>query len=151
MENPITPFDLNVRCQIYRFFAERYRAPSYQEIAGLMQAKESGVREAFHQLHRQHMIFLENGSDLIRMANPFSAIPTRFRVRAGAAAWWANCAWDALGIAAALQIDVQIAAGTPDSAGTVELRVENGGVDGKQQVIYFPLPCRQWYDDLVFT
>jgi DNA-binding transcriptional MocR family regulator len=147
----ITEFDLKIRYQIYRFFADRCRAPSHQELADLISAEQDPVRDSFHKLHERHMIFLEPGADTIRMANPFSAIPTKFRVQSGQKQWWANCAWDSLGIAAALNIDVHIKAGYPDNQETVELQVENGRVDGKKHVIYFPLPCRQWYDDLVFT
>ena len=35
-----------------------------------------------------------------RMANPFSAVPTAYRVQAGGRWWYANCAWDAFGICA---------------------------------------------------
>jgi hypothetical protein len=151
METIITEFDLKIRYQIYRFFADQYRAPSYQEIAVLLNADKEEVRDSFHKLHERHMIFLEYGVDTIRMANPFSAIPTKFKVKSGQKEWWANCAWDSLGIAAALKIDVQIQAYYPDIQGTVELRMENGMVDGKNHVVYFPLPFSQWYDDLVFT
>jgi hypothetical protein len=97
------------------------------------------------------MIFLEPGGETIRMANPFSAIPTKFRVKSGPLEWWANCAWDSLGIAAALKIDVKIRASYPDSQESIELQVFHGIVDGKNHVVHFPLPCVKWYDDLVFT
>ena len=151
MKTVISEFDLQVRYQIYRFFADHCTAPSCQQIANLLNAENENVRVSFHKLHERHMIFLEHNSDSIRMANPFSAIPTRFKVTSGNRQWWANCAWDSLGIAAALKIDVQIKAGYPDSQETVDLQVNHGLVDGENHVVYFPLPCGQWYDDLVFT
>ena len=151
METAISEFDLKIRSQIYRFFADRCRAPSYEETADLLGAEKEEVRVSFHKLHQRHMIFLQPGADTIRMANPFSAVPTRYRVRSGNQAWWANCAWDSLGIAAALKMDVRIEASYPDDQKTVELQVNQGVVDGKNHVVYFPLPCRQWYDDLIFT
>lgn len=151
MDATITDFDLNIRYHVYRFFADQCRAPAYQEIAALCQAAPDDVRASFHKLHERHMVFLERGADAIRMANPFSAIATKFRVKSGHKEWWANCAWDSLGIAAALGINAQIEAAYPDSQGTVELWVREGRVDGRKHVVYFPLPCRQWYDDLVFT
>jgi hypothetical protein len=151
MESSITAFDLQIRYQIYRFFAEKFRAPSCSELAGLPDSDEEAVLVTFHKLHDRHMIFLQPGTDCIRMANPFSAVATQFKVRSGLKDWWANCAWDALGIAAALQIDVQIHAAYPDHQETVDLRVINGTVDGRGHVVYFPLPCSHWYDDLVFT
>jgi hypothetical protein len=151
METIITEFDLKIRYQIYRFFADHCRAPAYQEIASLLNAQKEAVRASFHKLHQRHMIFLEPGADTIRMANPFSAIPTKYRLISGNKKWWANCAWDSLGIAAALKINAYIEASYPDRQETVELHINHGVVDGKNHVIYFPLPCRQWYDDLIFT
>jgi hypothetical protein len=151
METTISEFDLQVRYQIYRFFADKCRAPSYRQIANLLSAEKENVRDSFHRLHKRHMIFLEPNTDSIRMANPFSAIPTRFMVTSGNRQWWANCAWDSLGIAAALKVDVKIQASYPDTQETVELLVDHGMVDGKKHLVYFPLPCRQWYDDLIFT
>jgi hypothetical protein len=151
METIISEFDLQVRYQIYRLFADNCTAPSYQQVANLLNAENENARVSFHKLHERHMIFLESNTDSIRMANPFSAIPTRFKVTSGNKQWWANCAWDSVGIAAALKIDVQIKASYPDTQGTVDLQVNYGMVDGKKHIVYFPLPCRQWYDDLIFT
>jgi len=151
MEVIISEFDLQVRYQIYNFFADNCITPSYQQIANSLNADDENVRISFHKLHERHMIFLEHDSDSIRMANPFSAIPTRFKVISGNKQWWANCAWDSLGIAAALKIDVQIKASYPDTQETVDLQVDNGIVDGKGHIVYFPLPCGHWYDDLIFT
>ena len=151
METIISEFDLQVRYQIYRFFADNCTAPSYQQVANLLNAENENVRASFHKLHERHMIFLESNTDSIRMANPFSAIPTRFKVTSGNKQWWANCAWDSVGIAAALKIDVQIKASYPDTQETVDLQVKHGIVDGKNHIVYFPLPCGQWYDDLIFT
>lgn len=43
-----TSFDLNVRYEIYRFFTENCKAPSYQEIAGAMGEAEARRRASFH-------------------------------------------------------------------------------------------------------
>jgi hypothetical protein len=151
MAGEITPFDLQVRYQVYRFFCENGRAPEYAEIAGLLNAPVETVRGSFHELNARHLIFLEPGAEMIRMAHPFSAIPTRFRVSAGERRWWANCAWDSLGIAAAIHADMRITAQYPDSEETVEFQVLNGKLDGRNHVVHFPLPFHRWYDDLVYT
>jgi hypothetical protein len=151
MDSIITEFDLQTCYQIYRFFAEKCRAPSCAELAGVLDSDEEAVLVTFHKLHDRHMLFLQPGTDCIRMANPFSAVPTQFKVKSGLREWWANCAWDSLGIATALQVDVQIQSTYPDHQDTVNLQVKNGTVDGRGHVVYFPLPCSHWYDDLVFT
>jgi hypothetical protein len=153
METTLSADDLLIRYRIYRFFAERCRAPSAQELAVLLGRTEDQVSKSFQKLHARHLIFLEPGKEstgAIRIANPFSAVPTSYRVISGQNQWWANCAWDSLGISAALAVDAQIEAVLPDGE-RVLLKVENGRVDGKQHMVYFPLPCRSWHDDLVFT
>ena len=151
MDTAITEFDLKIRYQIYRSFAEECRALSYRELAEMFDVQEQVARQSLHRLHDHHMIFLELSTDAIRMANPFSAIPTRYKVKSGQKEWWANCAWDTLGIAAALNLDVTIQAVYPDTKDTIELQVINGTAHGENHIVYFPLPCRQWYDDLAFT
>jgi hypothetical protein len=39
------------------------------------------------------------------MANPFSAVPTAYRVHANGRWWYANCAWDAFGVLGAFDVD----------------------------------------------
>ena len=151
MNSTITAFDLRIRYQIYLFLAEHCRMPSFQELASLLHLRVEAVSHSFHELHRAHLIFLEPGSDAVRMAFPFSGVPTKFKVRSGVKEWWANCAWDSLGIPAALHVDAEIEAAYPDHPAPIKLVVKNGKVDGKNHLVYFPLPCRQWYDDLVFT
>ena len=151
MEAQTGPFDLQVRYQIYQFFANQCQAPAYQEIAAILGVTEAKVRQSFHTLHDRHLVFLQPGTDAIRIASPFSAIPTRYKVSAGARAWWATCGWDSAGIAAALHADVHIRAEYPDSPETVEFDVIDGKLDGKGHVVYFALGAKHWYDDLVYT
>ena len=59
-------------------------------------------------LDRAHALVLDADTGAIRMANPFSAVPTPHRVHADGRRWHANCAWDAFGICAALQVDGRV-------------------------------------------
>ena len=143
--------DLLIRYEIYRFFADECRAPSAEKIAGIVDLPIDEVNLTFRRLHDRHMIFLDAETGHVRMANPFSAIPTGYRVRAGRKTWWANCAWDTMGIAAALGIDVEIEATHPVDEQRLSLSVVRDEVTNRDLIVYFPLPCRQWYDDLVYT
>ena len=99
----------------------------------------------------------------IRMANPFSGIPTDFRVHANGKTYFANCAWDMLGIPAVLHCDAIIEAVCTESNDSVQLEIRDGqtyaqaavpsgGVSGLSELlIHFPLPFARWYDDLLFT
>ena len=93
------------------------------------------------------------GDGEIAMALPFAARPTGHRVVAGTRRWWANCAWDALAIPAALATDAAIEARWLDDDEPVDLRIANGqpvgdAVDG---LIHFTIPARHWWDDIVET
>ena len=59
------------------------------------------------------------------MANPFSAIPTAYRVHAAGRSWFANCAWDAFGICAALHTDGRIETNCPECGETIECDVRD--------------------------
>jgi hypothetical protein len=144
-------FNLLVRYNVLQFFARECRAPAYQEIARLIGRPPEAVRQAYRQLHDRHLLFLEENTPVIRMAHPFSSVPTDYQVRSGSKAWWANCAWDALGIPAAMGIDAEITARYAGSNETVQLLVEGGKFDGRGHVAYFAVPFRYWYADLVYT
>ena len=81
-----------------------------------------------------------------------SAVPTPFRVRVQGSAWWANCAWDALGILALLgqdgEIDTQCAYSSADLAIAVRSRALDPDADG---VIHFAVPAARWWDDIGYT
>ena len=84
------------------------------------------------------------------LAHPFSALPTPFQVHVETHAYYANCAWDMLGIPAALHADAQIEATYSDTNEVARLSVVDDRIDG-DGAVYFSLPFRQWYDDLIDT
>jgi hypothetical protein len=111
------------------------------------------ARQALRELHDSHQIVLDDSgrSDVIRMALTFSAIPTDHRVETADRSWWANYAWDALAIPAALGIDARIDARWLDSDAPVELAVVDGRLTGGDGFLHFTVPARSWWDDIVET
>jgi len=112
-------------------------------------AEEAG--SLYRELHERHAIFLEPGSLNVRMANPFSGVPTEFRVRANGKLYFANCAWDMLGIPAVLEADAVIEARCAESNEPIRLEVRDGKLSPGGLKIHFPLPFARWYEDLAFT
>jgi len=106
-----------VRAFVYRFVAEHGVPPTAAEAAGLATGGEA-ARAAYRRLEARHGVLLAPGGEAIRMAKPFSGVPTPFRVRANGRAYWANCALDAFGIPAALRAEAEIEAGRPGSPRT---------------------------------
>jgi len=145
------------RAYVYRHFAKTGRASSVQDAAGALDIQIAEAEGLYRELHERHALFLEPGSDLpaIRMANPFSAAETDFRVRANGIDYWANCAWDSFGIPAALGADAEIDALLTDTGERVRLAVVDGQVvdfgAAQDAVVHILLPFSHWYDDLVYT
>ena len=151
MERSENSRDWTIRLFVYRFFAERERMPTTGEIAGACGLEQAQAREALQRLHQRHALFRDPASGAIRMAHPFSGIPTAFSVYTRGHRYWANCAWDALGIPAMLHADARIEAGCPDSTEPVTLVVEGDHARENGEIIHFPLPFQHWYDDLIHT
>ena len=148
----IDDLDWMVRAAVYSYIVEHERPPTVAEIAAAPGMESERVALAYRRLNQRHALFLEPGTLTIRMAHPFSGVPTPFRVRANGHTYWANCAWDMLGIPAALQADAEIEASYADAAQTpVTLRISGGQVYGQGEVVHFPLPFQRWYDDLIIT
>lgn len=150
MQQPINDLLWPTRHFVYRYFAQTATPPSVNETADHWGITVAEAAQLYRELHGRHALFLEPSTFTIRMANPFSAVPTPFRVMSGGQSYFANCAWDALGIPAALHQDARVHATCASSALPLELHIHAGQIDGTA-LVYFALPFRQWYDDLIYT
>ncbi|HEU0293646.1 MAG TPA: organomercurial lyase [Anaerolineales bacterium] len=117
-----------VRHFVYNHFADTTQPPSVEDTALHFNISTEEASELHRQLHHRHAIFLEPGTSTIRMANPFSGIPTDFKVHANGMTYYASCAWDMLGIPAALHTDAVIEAVYTESNESVQLEVKNGQI-----------------------
>ncbi|GIK42656.1 MAG: hypothetical protein BroJett011_64890 [Chloroflexota bacterium] len=140
-----------VRAFVYEHFVATTRPPTVAETASHFHLRPDQVAALYQDLHQRHALFLEPNTLTIRMANPFSAISTPFQVHAQGKLYWANCAWDSLGIPAALHSGARIETQCAESGQPVSLEVQQGRVVDHGELIHFLVPFRHWYDDLVFT
>ena len=85
------------------------------------------------------------------MAPPFSGVETPFRVKVQDKVYFANCAWDALGIPAALHSDAIIEAADAYSGESMRLEVSNGQPAPQPCAIHFAVPAARWWDDIIYT
>lgn len=142
--------DLDLRNATYRRFVELGRAPSAAEMAAATGKSQQAVRESWRRLHDDHALVLD-GSDEIRMANPFAAQPTSFRVEAAGRSWYANCGWDAFGIGAALHVDSTIHTDCADCHEPLDITVRNGRPIEADLVFHVLVPAASWWNDIGFT
>jgi len=147
----VDELDLQIRTLTYSLFVELGRAPTALEVAQAGELEESEVRAGWQRLHEQHALVLNPSTAEIRMANPFSAVPTAYRVQAGGRWWYANCAWDAFGICAALHSDGRIETSCPDCAEPISVRVRETRPDDDGLLFHCLVRAAGWWDDILFT
>ena len=143
--------DLAVRRLTYGLFVELGRAPAAQEVAERHDVPRAAVEAAWRRLHDAHALVLDPGTGTILMANPFSAVPTPHRVRAGGRWWFANCAWDAFGICAALGADGRIETTCPDCGDALAVTVADQRPSEPGLCFHCLVAARHWWEDIVFT
>jgi alkylmercury lyase-like protein len=143
--------DIEFRNATYALFVELGRAPTVEETAGFTGAAQGEVEEGWRRLHEAHALVLDLPEPAIRMANPFSAVPTSFRVNAAGRDWYANCAWDAFGVCAVLGADGRIETNCPDCGEEIRLEVRRSRPDDESLLFHCLVPAAHWWDDIVFT
>ena len=143
--------ELAIRNHVYGRFVETGLAPRAADVAGELGLTPGEAQAAFHRLHDAHALVLEPGRDEILMLNPFSCVPTPYRVEADSRSWYANCGWDAFGILAALEVDGHISSSCPDCTEPIEIDVGDGRPGPDDHVFHVLLPASRWWDDIVFN
>ena len=103
---PNHDLDTQVKLAMYDITAATGCVPNSREVSQRIDVDESEVLAAFERLHAERLLLPEPGDPgRIRMAPPFSGIPTPFPVEANGKQYYANRVWDAYGVAAALHCD----------------------------------------------
>ncbi len=143
--------DLELRNLTYGLFVELGRAPTVREVAERAHAARDDVEAAWRRLHDAHALVLNPATTELRMANPFSAVPTAYRVQASGRWWYANCAWDAFGVCAALHVDGRIETSCPDCGEPIAVEVRDERPDDERLLFHCLVPAAHWWDDIVFT
>ena len=121
--------DLALRSVTYGLFVELGRAPTASEVAGSADLTEADVVSGWQRLHEQHALVLNPGTAEIRMANPFSAVPTAYRVQA----------------------DGRIETSCPDCGEALTVEVREQRPDDESLLFHCLVPAARWWDDIVFT
>jgi DNA-binding transcriptional MocR family regulator len=144
--------DTTVKLHIYRTIAETTHVPSSAEVARDLGIGVSEAEEAFGRLHGKRLLVPEPGDPgRIRMAPPFSGVETAFPVEVRERRYYANCVWDAFGVAAALHEDAVIPASDGFSGEPITLEVRGGRPVAQDCVIHFAVPAARWWQDIVYT
>ncbi len=140
-----------VKLAVYWHFAETGRGPAPEEVAGRVGLAPGDVLDAYRALATQRLLVLGADGASIRMAPPFAGVPTRHVVEAGVNRYFANCAWDALGVPAALGRPGTIRSRCAHSGEPLRLAVGEDGPEPSAWLFHSLVPAARWWDDIVFT
>jgi hypothetical protein len=143
--------DVGLRNLTYLLFVELGRAPMAAEVGQRAEMPLVQVHEGWRRLHGAHALVVDPVNAEIRMANPFSAVPTAYRVKTNDRWWFANCAWDAFGICGALHEDGRIETACPDCGQQIAIEVRDRRPDSESLLFHSLLPARRWWDDITIT
>ena len=144
--------ETKVKLSLYRVIAETGSVPNSAELAEAMGLAESDIRGAFSRLHAKRLLVPEPGDpSRVRMAPPFSGIPTSFPVESKGKRYYANCVWDAFGVAAALHADAVIPTVDAFSGEALTLEVKDGRPIAQPYLAHFAVPAAHWWDDIIYT
>jgi len=144
-------FDTTVKVAIYRATAEAGTPPRLEEVARRVGAQSPAIREAYGRLAASRLLVLEPDGVTIRMAPPFSGVPTQHEVTVDGVVYHANCAWDALGIPAALHRAARVRSRCEQSREPLDLAVGLEGPERSPWLFHCLVPAARWWEDIVFT
>ena len=144
-------FDTGVKVAVYAWFARTGAGPGVADIAVELGCSAAEVRAAYARLRASRVLLLEADGQTIRMAPPFSGVPTQHVVEVEGQSYFANCAWDALGIPAALHREASVHSRCGQSGEPLRLRVGLDGPEASPWLFHCLVPAARWWEDLVFT
>ena len=143
--------DTAVKLAVYRTTAQVGSVPHIAQVAELVGATAAAVKDAYARLRAQRLLLLEADGITIRMAPPFSGVPTQHRVTVDGVEFFANCAWDALGIPAAMRRPGLVRSRCEASLEPLVLEVDLDGPASSSWLFHCLVPAAKWWDDLAFT
>jgi hypothetical protein len=143
--------DSEIRQHIYDRIIAVGRPPLAQEVSETFGLDREEAVNAFRRLNTRRLLALAPESGEIVMAPPFSAVPTPFVVKSETRSYFANCVWDAFGIAAALHRDVEIEASCGCCGDPMRLKVQGGSPTPVLAIAHFAVPAAHWWDNITYT
>ena len=141
----------DLRIFVYDHLAASGLPPTVAEIARHFGTTRDAAREQLAGIKIGKTILVHPESGEIWMAGPFSAVKTDYQVVAGGRSWWANCAWDMLGIPMVLNTPVQVHTKCTDCGSPMTIDCDPSRPPAEKAVVHFLVPARRWYEDIAFT
>jgi hypothetical protein len=156
--------DETVRIAVYDAFITQGAAPDPATLAAQLDITPAALAASYERLTEQRALVLD-AAGAILMAIPFAATPTDVRVVGPEAThlspqpsalspqitWWANCAFDGLGIPAMLGCDGVVETACPNSGAPIRVGISAGQPTSAACVLHMAVPLAQWWDNIADT
>lgn len=140
-----------LRVFIYDWILRQGLPPSSHEIGRHFACTPDQARQAISAMKVGKTVLGNPRTGEIWMAGPFASEATPYRVKGASTQWWANCAWDMLGIPMIAGERVRIDARCTCCREPVAIEAGPGTPTTDDLVVHFLLPARRWYDDIGYT
>src|SRR5256885_783682 len=154
------PGATELRVFVYDTIARRGRPPASSEIGAHFGITPDDARGAVADAQLGKEMFPDPHTGEISIAGPIAGAPTPHRVYANGVTWFANSAWDMLGVAAMFMTEVTIETRCTDCGEPVKFVLDplsfpafhfvKGSLDDKA-IVHFHMPARHWQDDIAKT
>jgi hypothetical protein len=144
-----TPDDLRI-CA-YDHIAANGFPPTLSEISEHFDVTRSTAREELAALKIGKTILVHPESGEIWMAGPFASAKTDYEVVSGDRNYYANCAWDMLGIPMILNAPGQAHTKCADCGSPMTIDCDPSHPPAENAVVHFLVPARHWYEDIGFA
>ena len=144
-------FDVSVRTAVYRHFAATGHGPTLQDMCDAVGATREQVTESYRRLYARRMLVPTRDFESIRMAPPFSGVPTQHRAIVKGVEYFANCAWDVFGVIAALGGTGDVRSRCEQTLEPLALHLTPAGPPASDRRVHCVVPAAHWWNDIVFT
>jgi hypothetical protein len=141
----------SLRILVYDHLVASGSPPSLDAIAAHFGTTRDVARQELGALKIGKTILVHPDSGEIWMAGPFSAAKSDYQVVTSDRSWWANCAWDMLGIPIVLNEEVQGRTRCTDCGSPMTFDCSPARPPTIDAVVHFLVPARRWYEDIAFT
>jgi len=147
----MSEFDLELRMAVYQQFARTGGSPTLDMMRQLLGASDEDITEGYRRLHARRLLVPADDFTSIRMAPPFSGVPTQHRVRVNDIEYFANCAWDTFGVVSALGGAGDVFSRCEQTLEPLTLHLTSDGPSASSWLFHCAVPACQWWNDIVFT
>lgn len=140
-----------LRIFVYDHLVATGLPPTLAEIAQNFGITPPDARRDLAALQIGKTILVHPESGEIWMAGAFASTRTDYEVVAGDRTYWANCAWDMLGIPMILNAPAQVHTKCTDCGSPMTIDCDPSYPPTENAVVHFLVPARHWYEDIGFT